>query len=102
MKVASLASLLLALSAAACGPKPAPAPPAKQFTPSTRAAEEITGCGQGCDRIGACWEAGWGEPMSDDQRASCESTCLTATPEDGDAWMAAVGAETDCAKLVEL
>ncbi len=94
-------ALAIALFVAACGPKPAPAPPERMFTPSTLPAEEITSCGQGCDRVGACWQAGWGEPMPDAERATCESDCLTATPEDGDAWMAAIGAETDCAKLVE-
>ena len=96
-----MGATLFVVGLVACGPKPAPVPPAKQFAETTRPAEEIASCGLGCERIAACWQAGWGEAMPDDRRATCESDCLTALPEEGDAWMAKVGAETSCAELVE-
>lgn len=40
--------------------------------------------------------------MPDEERGTCESNCLTMTPDDGDAWMMAIGTETDCAAIVKM
>jgi len=100
-----LAALALAF-AAACGSSAPPTgtgpttPTRPEPTPATLPAGEVGSCGDACLRMAECWQLSYGETMPDADVASCESECLTLTPEDGDAYMERIAAETDCVVVV--